>query len=187
MSKKAKSENFITKFAKFYTPVIIAIAVVFAFGLPFLRYVFDRSIPLSELFFGNDLSNGSIYHSMVFLVISCPCALVISIPLAFFGGIGLSSKRGILVKGSNYLEALNNVENVIFDKTGTLTYGEFGVNQVVSLNEEYSESEIHKLLAYVEYHSTHPIGMSITDSYGRDLIFPEIIEDYTEVSHTQRK
>lgn len=178
---KAKTENFITKFAKFYTPVIIAIAVVFAIGFPMIKFMFDQSTPLYELFLGNEDINGSLYHSMVFLVISCPCALVISIPLAFFGGIGLASKRGILVKGSNYLEALNNVENVIFDKTGTLTYGIFGVNQVVSINEEYSESEIHKLLAYVEYHSTHPIGMSITDSYGRDLIFPEIIEDYTEV------
>ncbi len=179
---KAKSENFITKFAKIYTPVIVGIALVVITAWPFVAKIFGSTLSYHDLFLGNADMQGSIYHGMVFLVISCPCALVISIPLAFFGGIGLASKRGILVKGSNYLEALNNVENVIFDKTGTLTKGEFGVKEIVSLNEEtYSKEEIHKLLAYVEYHSTHPIGLSITDSYGRDQIFTEIIEDFVQV------
>ena len=179
---KAKSENFITKFAKIYTPVIVGIALVVITVWPFIARLVGSTDSLNDLFFGNEFIQGSIYHGMVFLVISCPCALVISIPLAFFGGIGLASKRGILVKGSNYLEALNNVENVIFDKTGTLTKGEFGVKEIISLNNElYSTEEIHKLLAYVEYHSTHPIRVSITDSYGRDNIFTEIIEDFVQV------
>ena len=179
---KAKSENFITKFAKIYTPVIVGIALVVIILWPIIARLSGSTSTFYELFFGSKDMQGSIYHGMVFLVISCPCALVISIPLAFFGGIGLSSKRGILVKGSNYLEALNNVENVIFDKTGTLTKGEFSVKEKVSLYpEQYTEEEIHKLLAYVEYHSTHPIGVSITDSYGRDEIFTEIIEDFVQM------
>ena len=179
---KAKSENFITKFAKIYTPVIVGIALVVIVLWPIIARLSGSTSTFYELFFGSGDMQGSIYHGMVFLVISCPCALVISIPLAFFGGIGLSSKRGILVKGSNYLEALNNVENVIFDKTGTLTKGEFSVKEKVSLYpEQYTEEEIHKLLAYVEYHSTHPIGVSITDSYGRDEIFTEIIEDFVQM------
>lgn len=179
---KAKSENFITKFAKIYTPVIVGIAFVVIILWPFIAKLAGSTYSYYDLFFGSGDVQGSIYHGMVFLVISCPCALVISIPLAFFGGIGLSSKRGILVKGSNYLEALNNVENVIFDKTGTLTKGEFSVKEKVSLvPDTYSADDIHKLLAYVEYHSTHPIGVSITDSYGRDQIFTEIIEDFVQV------
>lgn len=179
---KAKSENFITKFAKIYTPVIVGIALVVIILWPIIARLSGSTSSFYELFFGKGDMQGSIYHGMVFLVISCPCALVISIPLAFFGGIGLSSKRGILVKGSNYLEALNNVENVIFDKTGTLTKGEFSVKEKVSLYpEQYTGEEIHKILAYVEYHSTHPIGVSITDSYGRDEIFTEIIEDFVQM------
>ena len=179
---KAKSENFITKFAKIYTPVIVGIALVVIILWPIIARLSGSTSSFYELFFGSGDMQGSIYHGMVFLVISCPCALVISIPLAFFGGIGLSSKRGILVKGSNYLEALNNVENVIFDKTGTLTKGEFSVKEKVSLYpEQYTGEEIHKILAYVEYHSTHPIGVSITDSYGRDEIFTEIIEDFVQM------
>lgn len=179
---KAKSENFITKFAKIYTPVIVGIAIVVIILWPMIARLSVSTSSFYELFFGSGDMQGSIYHGMVFLVISCPCALVISIPLAFFGGIGLSSKRGILVKGSNYLEALNNVENVIFDKTGTLTKGEFSVKEKVSLYpEQYTGEEIHKILAYVEYHSTHPIGVSITDSYGRDEIFTEIIEDFVQM------
>ena len=179
---KAKSENFITKFAKVYTPVIVGIAIVVIILWPIIARLSGSTSSFYELFFGSGDMQGSIYHGMVFLVISCPCALVISIPLAFFGGIGLSSKRGILVKGSNYLEALNNVENVIFDKTGTLTKGEFSVKEKVSLYpEQYTGEEIHKILAYAEYHSTHPIGVSITDSYGRDEIFTEIIEDFVQM------
>lgn len=177
---KAKTENFITKFAKVYTPVVVIAALLLMVASPFVKHLIDPSISIKDLFLGTETITGSIYMGMIFLVISCPCALVISIPLTFFGGIGLASRRGILIKGSNYLEALNNVENVIFDKTGTLTYGTFGLIDVVAVSD-VSKEEILRLAAYTEYHSTHPIGNSIVDAYGRDNIFVEIIEDFTEV------
>ncbi|MBQ8293036.1 MAG: heavy metal translocating P-type ATPase [Bacilli bacterium] len=177
---KAKTENFITKFAKVYTPVVVIAAVLLILVMPFIKHLIDPSLALKDLFLGTDTITGSIYMGMIFLVISCPCALVISIPLTFFGGIGIASRRGILIKGSNYLEALNNVENVIFDKTGTLTYGTFGLLDVVSVGE-MSKDEILRLAAYTEYHSTHPIGISIVEAYGKDKIFAEIIEDFTEI------
>lgn len=177
---KAKTENFITKFAKVYTPVVVIAALLLMVASPFVKHLIDPSISIKDLFLGTKTITGSIYMGMIFLVISCPCALVISIPLTFFGGIGLASRRGILIKGSNYLEALNNVENVIFDKTGTLTYGTFGLIDVVAVSD-VSKEEILRLAAYTEYHSTHPIGNSIVDAYGRDNIFVEIIEDFTEV------
>ena len=177
---KAKTENFITKFAKVYTPVVVIAALLLMVASPFIKHLIDPSISIKDLFLGTETITGSIYMGMIFLVISCPCALVISIPLTFFGGIGLASRRGILIKGSNYLEALNNVENVIFDKTGTLTYGTFGLIDVVAVSD-VSKEEILRLAAYTEYHSTHPIGNSIVDAYGRDNIFVEIIEDFTEV------
>jgi len=123
----------------------------------------------------------SINSALVFLVISCPCALVISIPLGFFGGIGAASKRGILIKGSNFLEALNQVKTVIFDKTGTLTKGEFAISEIVPQNNT-TEVELLKTAAYAEYYSNHPIGLSIVESFGRENIFQDIIEDYREVS-----
>lgn len=178
---KAKTENFITKFAKVYTPVVVIAALLLIVVSPFIKHLIDPSNSIKDLFLGTNGVTGSIYMGMIFLVISCPCALVISIPLTFFGGIGLASRRGILIKGSNYLEALNNVENVIFDKTGTLTYGTFGLIDVVSVSD-VSKDEILRLAAYTEYHSTHPIGSSIVDAYGRENIFTEIIEDFTEVS-----
>ena len=177
---KAKTENFITKFAKVYTPVVVIAALLLMVVSPFVKHLIDPSNSIKDLFLGTNGVTGSIYMGMIFLVISCPCALVISIPLTFFGGIVLASRRGILIKGSNYLEALNNVENVIFDKTGTLTYGTFGLIDVVSVSD-VSKDEILRLAAYTEYHSTHPIGNSIVDAYGRDNIFTEIIEDFTEV------
>lgn len=177
---KAKTENFITKFAKVYTPVVVIAALLLMVVSPFVKHLIDPSNSIKDLFLGTNGVTGSIYMGMIFLVISCPCALVISIPLTFFGGIGLASRRGILIKGSNYLEALNNVENVIFDKTGTLTYGTFGLIDVVAVSD-VSKDEILRLAAYTEYHSTHPIGNSIVDAYGRDNIFTEIIEDFTEV------
>lgn len=178
---KAKTENFITKFAKIYTPVVVLAAVLLIIISPFVKHLIDPSLPIKDLFLGTEDITGSIYTGMIFLVISCPCALVISIPLTFFGGIGLASKRGILIKGSNYLEALTNVENVIFDKTGTLTYGTFGLLEVVPVGD-MPKDEILRLAAYTEYHSTHPIGISIVDAYGRDKIFAEIIEDFTELT-----
>ncbi len=178
---KAKTENFITKFAKIYTPVVVIAAVLLIIISPFVKHFLDSSLPIKDLFLGTEEFTGSIYTGMIFLVISCPCALVISIPLTFFGGIGLASKRGILIKGSNYLEALTNVENVVFDKTGTLTKGTFGLLEVVPVGD-ISKDEILRLAAYTEYHSTHPIGISIVDAYGRDKIFADIIEDFTELT-----
>lgn len=178
---KAKTENFITKFAKIYTPVVVIAAVLLIIISPFVKHFLDSSLSIKDLFLGTEEFTGSIYTGMIFLVISCPCALVISIPLTFFGGIGLASKRGILIKGSNYLEALTNVENVVFDKTGTLTKGTFGLLEVVPVGD-IAKDEILRLAAYTEYHSTHPIGISIVEAYGRDKIFADIIEDFTEIT-----
>ena len=178
---KAKTENFITKFAKIYTPVVVFSAILLIVLSPIVKHLIDPSLPIKDLFLGTEDITGSVYTGMIFLVISCPCALVISIPLTFFGGIGLASKRGILIKGSNYLEALTNVENVVFDKTGTLTKGTFGLLEVVPVGD-ISKEELLRLAAYTEYHSTHPIGISIVEAYGRDKIFSEIIEDFTEMT-----
>ncbi len=149
-SKKAKTENFITKFASYYTPAVVGIAAALAVIPPFI------------------LNSGSfqdwLYRALVFLVISCPCALVISIPVGFFGGIGAASAKGILIKGSNYLEALNSVSAVIFDKTGTLTTGVFKVTKVIN-QAGYTKDEVLKYGAYAEHNSTHPIAVSIKNRY----------------------
>lgn len=149
--KKAPTENFITKFAKYYTPAVVALALVIGLGIPLVT--------------SGDFSTW-IYRSLVFLVISCPCALVVSIPLGFFGGIGASSKAGILVKGGNYLEALNDVKYVVMDKTGTLTKGVFEVQSVVPA-VGYSEVEVLEYAAIAEVHTTHPIGKSVISKYGK--------------------
>jgi len=171
-SAKGKTENFITKFARYYTPIVVILALFMGIALPFLR---AWGIPSEWIL------KESINSALVFLVISCPCALVISIPLGFFGGIGAASKRGILIKGSNFLEALNQVKTVIFDKTGTLTKGEFAISEIVPQNNT-TEVELLKTAAYAEYYSNHPIGLSIVESFGRENIFQDIIEDYREVS-----
>ena len=179
---KAKSENFISRFAKLYTPIIVFIAVVVALIVPlFICLVNNDFTNFTSLLFGSDTDKGFIYKGMVFLVIGCPCALVISVPLAYFGGIGLASKRGILVKGSNYLEILEKTDNILFDKTGTLTKGEFSVKDIVPVIDTITKDELHKLMAYAEYHSTHPIGISITESYGRENIFPDIIDEFSHI------
>lgn len=165
-SKKAPTENFITKFAKYYTPVVVIIAVLLAFVPP--------------LFINGATFSNWIYRALVFLVISCPCALVISIPLGFFGGIGGASKNGVLVKGGNYLEALNNLELIIFDKTGTLTKGVFNVTEIKT-NEKYSEDEVLEYAAYAESFSNHPIAVSILKAYGKE-VNKEEIESYDEIS-----
>lgn len=148
-SKKAESENFITKFAKYYTPIVVFCALALAVIPPLI------------------LSGGWsmwIYRALTFLVISCPCALVISIPLSFFGGLGGSSKAGILIKGSNYLEALADAEIVVMDKTGTLTKGNFAVTKILT-EEGVSKEELLELAAYAESYSTHPISQSLTKAY----------------------
>ena len=148
-SKKAESENFITKFAKYYTPIVVFCALALAVIPPLI------------------LSGGWsmwIYRALTFLVISCPCALVISIPLSFFGGLGGSSKAGILIKGSNYLEALADAEIVVMDKTGTLTKGNFAVTKILT-EGGVSKEELLELAAYAESYSTHPISQSLTKAY----------------------
>jgi Cd2+/Zn2+-exporting ATPase len=152
-SKKAETEKFITTFAKYYTPVVVVGALLLAVLPPLLIS-------------GQSFSEW-IYRSLVVLVISCPCALVISIPLGYFGGIGSASKKGILVKGSNFLDALTQVKTVVFDKTGTLTKGEFNVSEVVTSNG-VSKEEILEYAAYAETNSNHPVAKSITDAFGRN-------------------
>lgn len=151
--KKAPAENFITQFSKIYTPLVVFGALLLA------------TIP--PLFFGGAFTDW-LYRALVFLVISCPCALVISIPLSFFGGIGAASRAGVLVKGSNYLEALTHVKTFVFDKTGTLTKGKFAVTKVLP-NEGVSETELVFLAACCEQFSPHPIARSIVDYYDGEL------------------
>lgn len=152
-SKKAEAENFISKFARYYTPIVVICAVILAVIPP--------------LVLGGGW-NIWIYRALTFLVISCPCALVISIPLSFFGGLGGASKNGILVKGSNYLEALAEAEIIVMDKTGTLTKGSFEVTDIVPAGQ-ISKDELLKLTAYAESYSTHPISASLLKAYGSDI------------------
>ena len=152
-NKKSKSENFITKFAKYYTPIVVIIAVILALVPPLI--IKDQTF--SEW----------IYRALSFLVVSCPCALVISIPLSFFGGIGGASKMGILIKGSNYLELLADTEILVFDKTGTLTEGTFKVRKIKGIN--IKEEELLKYAAYAENYSNHPIATSIKKAYNKKI------------------
>ena len=152
-SKKSKSENFISKFAKYYTPIVVIIAVILAIIPPII---------IKDANFTDWL-----YRALTFLVVSCPCALVISIPLGFFGGIGGASKMGILVKGSNYLEALAQTEIAVFDKTGTLTQGVFEVQKVEAV--EISKEELLRITAHAESYSNHPISLSVKKAYGKEL------------------
>ena len=165
-SQKAPTENFITKFARYYTPVVVFAALALAVIPPLV-------IP------GTSFTQW-INRALTFLVVSCPCALVISIPLSFFGGIGGASKKGILVKGSNYLEALNNVDTVVFDKTGTLTQGSFKVTQI-NASKEWTQDEILSYAAHAELYSSHPIAASIREAYGREPDAAQI-SDYEEIS-----
>ena len=152
-SKKSNSENFITKFARYYTPGVVIVAAFMAIIPPLI-------LPWATF-------SDWLYRALVFLVISCPCALVISIPLSFFGGIGGASRNGILVKGSNYLEALAQTEIAVFDKTGTLTKGVFKVQEIVP--EKISREELLEMTAYAESYSNHPISISLKQAYGNDI------------------
>lgn len=165
-SKKSKSENFITKFAKYYTPTVVIIAVLLAFIPPIIL---------------KDFSTFSVwlYRALSFLVVSCPCALVISIPLSFFGGIGGASKMGILIKGSSYLEALANTETVVFDKTGTLTEGIFEVQDIYA--EGIEKDELLRIVAHAENYSNHPIAKSVKKAYNKE-IDENIIKNPQELS-----
>lgn len=164
-SKKAKTENFITKFAQYYTPFVVALAAALAL--------------LPPVFLGFSHFIEWIYRSLIFLVVSCPCALVISIPLSYFSGIGAASKNGILIKGSNYLEALNNVETIIFDKTGTLTEGCFIVTEILPVNN-FSEQQLIEFAAIGESFSKHHIAASVLKYYQK-TIDTNLINDYKEI------
>lgn len=164
-TRKANTEKFITTFARYYTPAVVVVALGIALVPP--------------LFLGGDFREW-LYRAMTILVISCPCALVISVPLGYFGGIGGASRHGILVKGANYLEALTDVRTVIFDKTGTLTQGVFEVNKVETTNQ-YTADELLEIAAAAEVHSSHPIAKSIRDRWGKE-IDSAALSNYEEIS-----
>lgn len=154
-SRKAETEKFITTFARYYTPVVVIAALLLA--------------TLPPLLFAGQTFSDWIYRALVVLVVSCPCALVISIPLGYFGGIGAASRKGILIKGSNFLDALTQVKTVVFDKTGTLTRGEFKVSDVVP-SGNFSKGEVLKYAAHAEAHSNHPIAKSILEASGKNAL-----------------
>ncbi len=163
--KKAKAENFISKFARFYTPIVCYSALALAVLPPVARIIFGYSPNWSSW----------VFRALTFLVISCPCAVVISVPLSFFGGIGCASSRGILIKGANYLEALADAKTILFDKTGTLTKGVFEVTAIYP-EGEISNDELLRLAAYAEISSSHPISLSLKKAYGRDLSLENVTE-----------
>ncbi len=165
-SQKAETEKFITTFARYYTPIVVIGALFLAI--------------LPPLLFSGQTFNDWIYRALVVLVISCPCALVISIPLGYFGGVGLASRKGVLVKGSNFLDALTRITTVVFDKTGTLTKGEFKVAEVVTSNG-FTKEEILEYAAYAEVNSNHPVAQSITMGY-KKTIAPARISQTEEIS-----
>lgn len=164
--RKAPAENFITRFARYYTPAVVGFAAALAFIFP--------------LFLSGASFSDWLYRALIFLVVSCPCALVLSIPLSFFGGIGSASKNGILVKGGNFLEALNIVDTVVFDKTGTLTKGELKVASVVPA-AGFTPEEVLEAAALAEAYSSHPLARAVREAYGRE-IFPQEIEDFEETA-----
>jgi len=163
-SRKAETEKFITTFARYYTPAVVVVAAGIAIIPP--------------VFLSGDFQDW-LYRALTVLVISCPCALVISVPLGYFGGIGGASRQGILVKGANYLEALTNVKTVVFDKTGTLTQGVFDVVEIKPF-VNFSEEELIRLAAAAEIHSSHPIAVSIRKRYGKN-IDQDTIKGYEEI------
>lgn len=168
--KKSKTENFITKFAKYYTPVVCYSALALAVIPPIVLTIMGQPARVGDW----------IFRALTFLVISCPCALVISIPLSFFGGIGCASKNGILVKGSNYLETLSDVKYFVFDKTGTLTKGVFEVTDVVPA-EGFDRDSLLEYAAYVESASTHPISVSLKKAYNQK-INNTLVENIQEIA-----
>ncbi len=164
-NKKANTEKFITKFAKVYTPIVVALAILIAV--------------VPSIFIKDALFSTWLYRALVFLVVSCPCALVVSVPLGFFAGIGGASKKGVLVKGSNYLELLKDLETVVFDKTGTLTEGVFTVTEINTNNIQ--KEKLIEVAAMAESFSNHPIAISIIKEYGKE-INKEVIEEYEEIA-----
>lgn len=165
-AKKAPTERFITRFARYYTPAVVLVAVLIAFAPP--------------LIYPDAIFTDWVHRALVFLVVSCPCALVISVPLSFFGGIGSASKKGILIKGGNYLEALNTVDTIVFDKTGTLTKGNFAVSGIFPA-KEVDKEYLLKQAAYAENLSNHPIALSVQKAYTEKIDKDSII-DYQEIA-----
>ncbi len=164
-NKKSETENFITKFAKYYTPAVVALAAIIAIVPPLIF---------------NDPFYDWLYRGLIFLVVSCPCALVLSIPLTYFSGLGAASKYGILIKGGNYLEALSNSEIAVFDKTGTLTEGKFEVTEIKTFGEIF-ENDLLSVAAHGEFYSNHPIATSIKEKFASQ-INEEFIKDYEEIA-----
>jgi Cd2+/Zn2+-exporting ATPase len=166
--RKSKSETFITRFARFYTPVVVFAAVVLALLPPLFSGHFATAFPVW------------LYRSLLFLVVSCPCALVISVPLTFFGGIGGASRNGILIKGANHIDTLSKVRTVVFDKTGTLTHGQFAVEAVHP--EKLDEEQLLHLAAHVEHFSTHPIGAALRDAFPNEATDGCSVTDVEEIA-----
>lgn len=166
--KKAKTENFVSKAAKIYTPIVLGLSILVAIFMP----IFFKEVTYQE----------SIYKALIFLVISCPCSIAISVPLSYFSGIGKASKRGILVKGSDYLDSLKDIKQIVFDKTGTITTGNFKVSEIKSFNEKYSEKEILKYFAMGESYSNHPIAKSILNEVKNEDIDIKQVRDFEEIA-----
>ena len=166
--KKAKTETFVNKAAKIYTPIVIGIAILVEIFLPLI----------SNVTYGGE--NGSIYRALIFLVISCPCAIAISVPLCYFSGIGKSSKEGILIKGSDYLDELKDVKEIVFDKTGTLTKGQFGISKIEVYSDKYVENDVLKYVVWGESYSNHPIAKSIVRNAKN--VETKKIENYEEIT-----
>ena len=166
--KKAKTETFVNKAAKIYTPIVIGIAILVGIFLPLI----------SNVTYGGE--NGSIYRALIFLVISCPCAIAISVPLCYFSGIGKSSKEGILIKGSDYLDELKDVKEIILDKTGTLTKGQFGISKIEVYSDKYVENDVLKYVVWGESYSNHPIAKSIVRN--AQNIENKKVENYEEIT-----
>lgn len=166
--KKAKTETFVNKAAKIYTPIVIGIAILVGIFLPLI----------SNVTYGGE--NGSIYRALIFLVISCPCAIAISVPLCYFSGIGKSSKEGILIKGSDYLDELKDVKEIVFDKTGTLTKGQFGISKIEVYSDKYVENDVLKYVVWGESYSNHPIAKSIVRN--AQNVETKKVENYEEIT-----
>lgn len=166
--KKAKTETFVNKAAKIYTPIVIGIAILVGIFLPLI----------SNVTYGGE--NGSIYRALIFLVISCPCAIAISVPLCYFSGIGKSSKEGILIKGSDYLDELKDVKEIVFDKTGTLTKGQFGIFKIEVYSDKYVENDVLKYVVWGESYSNHPIAKSIVRNAKN--VETKKVENYEEIT-----
>ncbi len=166
--KKAKTENFVSKAAKIYTPIVLGLAVLVAIFMP----IFFKGVTYQE----------SIYKALIFLVISCPCSIAISVPLSYFSGIGKASKRGVLVKGSDYLDGLKDIKQIVFDKTGTITTGNFKVNEINAFNEKYNEKEILKYFVMGESYSNHPIAKSILNEVKNEDIDIKQVRDFEEIA-----